>query len=107
MEVIIFQFWILILVILIGMAFWRKNAVFLLAAGLLSIGFASALSFDGLNVINGVDKSTGTFVYKTLLPTNDQLLAVIAITALPLGIALSLFSLVVLYSELIKQYRLF
>lgn len=87
--------------------FWRRNAIFLLVAGLLTVGFGSAITFDGLRVVNGFNSATGTFNYLTLLPTNDQLLAIIAIVTLPLGIALSLFALVVLFTELISQYRLF
>ena len=106
-EVLIFDFWILILVFLVAVAFWKKNALFLLVAGLGTVAFGNVLAFDGLRVVNGVDKATGAFTYHTLLPINDQLIAIISIIALPLGIALALFSLVVLYSELIKNYRLF
>ncbi len=107
MEVIIFNFWLLIIIFTIVAAFWRKNAVFLLVSGLISIAFASALTFDGLRVVTGINKATGAYTYLTLLPINDQLIAMIAIVTLPLGIALSLFALVVLFTELIKQYRLF
>lgn len=106
-EVLIFDFWILILVFLVAIAFWKKNALFLLIAGLGTVAFGNVLAFDGLRVVSGVDKATGAFTYLTLLPTNDQLIAIISILALPLGIALSLFSIVVLYSELIGKYRLF
>ncbi len=106
MEVIIFNFWLLIIIFTVLNAFWRKNAVFLLVAGLLTVAFGSAITFDGLRVVNGFDQTTGIYNYLTLFPANDQLLAIIAIVTLPLGIALALFSLVVLFTELIKDYRL-
>lgn len=106
MELIVFQFWLIIFALLLVLAFWRKNAVFLLAAAVLFIAFGHVLTFDGLRVINGLNKETGAFTYLTLLPVNDQLMALIAIITLPLGIALALFSIVVLYTELIGQYRL-
>ncbi len=101
-----FDFWILIIIFTVIVAFWRRNAVFLLVSGLLTIAFGSVLTFDGLRVVNGVEITTGAFTYLTLLPTNDQLIAMIAITTLPLGIALSLFALVVLFTEMFAQYRL-
>lgn len=107
MEVIMFNFWLLIILFTIIVAFVRKNAVFLLVAGLLTVGFGNVLTFSGLRVVNGIVAATGQFTYITLLPINDQLLAIIAITTLPLGIALSLFALVVLFSEMAAQYRLF
>lgn len=107
MEVIIFDFWLLIIIFTVLVGFWRRNAVFLLVSGLLTIAFGNVLTFDGLRVVNGFNSTTGMFNYLTLLPTNDQLIAMIAIVTLPLGIALSLFALVVLFSELASQYRLF
>lgn len=106
MEVFIFDFWLLIIFSSVIIAFWRKNAIFLLVAGLLTVAFGNVLTFDGLRVLNGVDKGTGAFTYLTLLPTNDQLLAMVAIVTLPLGIALALFSLVVLFTDMFSQYRL-
>lgn len=107
MEVIIFQSWLILFSILLVLAFWRKNAVFLLVAGLLIIAFGNVLTFEGLRVVTGFNQATGVFNYLTLLPINDQLIAIIAIVTLPLGIALSLFSMTVLYTELFAKYRLF
>lgn len=106
MEVFIFDFWLLIIIFLVIAAFWRKNAIFLLVAGLLTIAFGNVLTFDGLKIVNGIDKATGAFTYVTLLPANDQLLAIVAIVTLPLGIALSLFSLVVFFADIVKKYGL-
>ncbi len=106
MEVIIFEFWLLIIIFTIIVGFWRRNAVFLLVSGLLTVAFGNVLTFDGLRTVIGFNSTTGNFNYLTLLPVNDQLIAIIAITTLPLGIALSLFALVVLFTEMFAQYRL-
>ena len=78
----------------------------LLIGGLLFIGFGSVLTFEGLDIVNGVDISTGTFTYRTILPETDQLFAIIAIGSLPIGITISLFAIMVLYTELFNTRRL-
>lgn len=103
MQVVVFQFWLLILVLLSFYSLWKRNALFLFVIGLGFLAFGWSLTFDGLEVINGVNKSTGAFTYDIITPQNDALLSILAVVALPLGIAMSLFSLSVLLDETLKR----
>ncbi len=102
-----FQAWLIIFFLLLALGFWKRNAIYLLISGVLIIGFGHVLTFDGLRIISGFNSSTGMFNYLRLLPTNDPLMAIISIVTLPLGISLALYSISVLFTEIVKDHRLF
>ncbi len=107
MEVIIFDFWLLIIVSLVLFSIFKKNALTLLLAGAFLFGFGGVLNNEGLRVVNGINKGTGAFTYLNITPTTDGLMAMFAIGTIPVAIAVMLFALVILFEELIKDYRLF
>ena len=82
---------------------WKRNALFLFIAGLGFIAFGWSLTFDGLEVVNGVNPSTGVFTYTTITPQNDQLLTILAVATLPIGISMALFSLTVMLGESMRS----
>lgn len=103
MQEIIFQFWLLILGLLSFYSLWKRNALFLFIAGVLTIGFGWSITFDGLENITGINKTTGAYTFETITPQNDQLLSILAVSSLPVGLAMALFSLSVLLDEGLRQ----
>lgn len=103
MEQIVFEVWLIIFGLITFYALWKRNALFLLFSGLLLIAFGWLLTFQGLNVVSGINPTTGVYAYRTILPSNDGLFLIIAMSSLPLGVALSLFSLSILFDEIIKS----
>ncbi len=107
MEVIIFNFWLFIIVGLLLFAIFKRNALSMLLAGAFLFGFGGVLNNDGLRVVNGINKATGAYTYLNITPTTDGLMAMFAIATIPVAITMMLFALVVLFTELFSQYRLF
>jgi len=103
MQVIIFQFWLMILGLLSFYSLWKRNALFLFIAGVLTIGFGWSLTFEGLENITGINKTTGAYTFETITPQNDQLLSILAISSLPIGFAMAMFSLSVLLDEGLRR----
>lgn len=107
MEVIIFDFWLLIIAALVIFSIIKKNALTLLLAGAFLFGFGGVLNNDGLRIVNGINKSSGAFTYLHLTSTTDGLIAMFALATIPVAITVMLFSLTILFSELTARYRLF
>ena len=107
MEVIIFDFWLLIIISLVIYSIVKKSALTFLLAGAFLFGFGGVLNNEVLRVVNGINKSTGAFTYLTLTSTTDGLIAMFALATIPVAITVMLFSLTVLFTELTSQYRLF
>lgn len=104
MQELVFWLWILIFVILAVFAVYRRSAVFLMLAGLMIIAFAWVLTYDGVKDVVGVDKTTGNFIYTTILPTNDYLFLIIAIGGFGIGFVLAFAGLAVMFNEIAREF---
>ncbi len=105
MEIQILQFWLLLLATGTIFSLWKRNAVLLMITSLFLLAFGYVLTFDGIDIVNGVDKATGAFTFIKILPENDALLTFFAIGTIPVAFALFFFSLNVLIVEMLSRYR--
>ncbi len=105
MEIQILEFWLLLLATGIIFSVWKRNSTILMITSLFLLAFGFVLTFDGIDIVNGINTSTGAFTFEKKLPTNDQLLQFFAIGTIPVAFALFFFSLNVLIVEMLSRYR--
>ncbi len=105
MEIQILQFWLLLLATGTIFSVWKKSAVILMITSLFLLAFGYVLTFDGIDLVNGINTSTGALTFEKHLPENDQLLLFFAIGTIPVAFALFFFSLNVLIVEMLSLYR--
>lgn len=105
MEIQILEFWLLLLATGTIFSVWKRNAVLLMITSLFLLAFGYVLTFDGIDIVNGINISTGAFTFEKHLPTNDQLLQFFAIGTIPVAFALFFFSLNILIVEMLARYQ--
>lgn len=105
MEIQILEFWLLLLATGIVFSVWKKNSTILMITSLFLLGFGYVLTFDGIDIVNGIVPSTGEFTFVKILPVNDALLTFFAIGTIPVAFALFFFSLHVTIIELLARYK--
>lgn len=105
MQTEIFGLWGLILILMIVYSLWKRNAATLMFAGLLMIPFGFDLTFNGLDIVNGIDRTTGAYTFETVLPSNDILFAVIALSTFPISTVILFFTIQVLYREIFTMSK--
>lgn len=105
MEIQILEFWLLLLATGIVFSVWKRNSTILMITSLFLLAFGYVLTFDGIDIVNGIDKTTGALTFEKHLPTNDQLLQFFAIGTIPVAFALFFFSLNVLIVEMLARYQ--
>ncbi len=105
MVIEIFEFWLLLLASGILFSLWKKNALTLMITSLFLLAFGYVLTFDGIDIVNGINTSTGAYTFDKILPTNDQLLQFFAIGTIPIAFIFFFFSWHILIIEILERYR--
>ncbi len=105
MEIQILEFWLILMATGIFFSVWKRNSTILMITSLFLLAFGYVLTFDGIDIINGITPSTGQYTFTKILPTNDPLLQFFAIGTIPVAFALFFFSLNVLIVEMLSRYR--
>ncbi len=105
MEIEILEFWLILMATGIIFSVWKRNSTILMITSLFLLGFGYVLTFDGIDIVNGIVPSTGEFTFVKILPENDALLTFFAIGTIPVAFALFFFSLNVLIVEMLSRYR--
>jgi len=105
MEIQILEFWLLLLATGVIFSVWKRNSTILMITSLFLLAFGWVLTFDGIDIVNGINPTTGALTFEKHLPTNDQLLQFFAIGTIPVAFALFFFSLQVLIVEMLSRYR--
>ncbi len=105
MEIQILEFWLILLAAGVIFSIWKRNSTILMITSLFLLAFGFVLTFDGIDIVNGITPSTGAFTFEKILPENDALLTFFAIGTIPVAFALFFFSLNVLIVEMLSRYR--
>lgn len=105
MQIEILQFWLILLATGVIFSVWKRNAVLLMITSLFLLAFGWVLTFEGVDLVNGIDRATGAYTFITILPENSHLFLFFAIGTIPVAFALFFFSLNVLIVEMLSRYR--
>jgi hypothetical protein len=97
--------WLLVLGFITIYSIIKKDGPSLLIASLIFLAFSWVLTFEGLDIIHGFNKSTGDYVYYKILPANDHLFLMFGIAGFSTGFALFFFSLYLLIRDIIRLYK--
>lgn len=100
MDVLIFWFWVIITVAILGYSILKRDIFWLFISSLFFLAFSFSLTFDGLEINNGINKATGAYTYTIITPFNDSLLTIFGVVGFVFGFGGAFYSMGKIFSYL-------
>lgn len=93
MDTLVFWFWVIITVAILVYSIQKRDIFWLFISSLFFLAFSFALTFDGLEIVSGINRTTGAYTYTVITPFNDTLLTIFSVVGFVFGFGGAYYSM--------------